>query len=154
MESPDARTKFQEHLKKHDGARYIIEPYIPESRKMRGFFEGAVLPLITFYQDKLDHRDWTHVRRVREWVLTEFNGEITEIGGKPNKTAKSSKGILPQIMERVLDWMGEQGYQIELLKPEDYKDWRDRIYPYGGPDNYIDYLVSKSLLRAPVDKSS
>jgi hypothetical protein len=38
--------------------------------------------------------------------------------------------------------------QNEVLNPDKYKIWRDEIYPYGGPDNYIDFLLeSKKLIK-------
>src|SRR3954462_7054216 len=45
-------------------------------------------------------------------------------------------------MERVMTWLVEN-YQppIEALTPKKYKHWRDAIFPYKDPDNYIDYLI-------------
>jgi cobalamin biosynthesis Mg chelatase CobN len=45
-----------------------------------------------------------------------------------------------------MDWMAEQGYQVEWLNPEEYKTWRDLIRDGGGPDNFIDYLVETGRL--------
>jgi hypothetical protein len=136
------RSRLKNFLIKNAGVRLIIEAMTPESIKQRGFFEGAMIPMITFYQDFLDHRNRDDNRKVREWVKIEFNGEFVVIGGISAKVAKSSKGELNRgFLERVRDWMDDQGYKTELLNPKDYFYWRDKVFPNGGPDNYIDYLV-------------
>lgn len=142
--------RFREFLRKNPNTRIRIEPYTPESRKQRAFFEGAVIPLITYYQEGLDHTDSDDCRKVREWLKLEFNGEILRIGEKIQKVAKSTKGELQRgFLEKVLDWMNDQGYQTELLQPNDYKKWRDEVFPFGeGPDNYIDYLLELKKLKS------
>lgn len=156
-QSKDGRFKMEEYtakqfaddLKKNNGARYKVERVTPESLDQRRFFEGALVPLITFYQEGLDHRKSDDNAKVRDWLKIEFNGELVKIKGKVNKIAKSTKGQLSKgFMDRVIDWAADQGYQIELLNPKDYKYWRDEIFSFkGGPDNYIDYLVELNKLR-------
>lgn len=142
------RARFKDFLKKHPGIRLKIDPYTPESRKQRGFFEGAIVPFVTFFQDNLDYNDTDDLKRVRHWLKTEFNGGFLVIGGKSIKVPKSSKGELNRgLLERIMDWCGEQGYPVDLLNPEDYKDWRDRIYATGGPGTYMDYLVECGKIR-------
>jgi hypothetical protein len=140
-------TRFRQFLKDNNGIRIRIEPELPESRKQRKFFEGAVLPMIAFYQEGMDHNNPDHIYKIREWLKLEFNAEIAVLSGKAKKIAGSTKGKLEQgFLEKVLDWMTDQGYKTELLRPKDYLHWRDAIYPYGGPETYTDYLVSLKKL--------
>ena len=48
---PYNRAKFQEFLKAHPGIRLKITAELPESGRLRRYFEGALVPLIAFYQD-------------------------------------------------------------------------------------------------------
>ena len=122
--------------------RVAIDPITPESKNLRNFLEGAVFPLATYYQENMDHRDAEDVRRVREWLKTEFNWEYVHIAGHSKRVTKSTKGkkVLREFTDKVIDWMAAQGYQTEVLDPEKYKLWKDTIYPHGGPPDYIDYL--------------
>lgn len=141
---------FTDFIRENEGMRVEINPLLPESQKMRGYFEGAVVPFITFHQERMNHRDHKDLHKVREWLKTEFNGDVVVLGGKTHRVTKSTKNLLKGFLERVLDWMVEQGYQTELLNPEDYKRWRDEIFPSGeitDPDNYIDFLVSINKLK-------
>jgi len=141
---------FIEFLKDNEDIRLEITPLLPESSNMRRFFEGGILPFITFYQEGMNHRDYKDIHKVREWLKTEFNGDVVILGGKQHRVTKSTKGLLKEFIERVMDWMGEQGYPIELLNPDDYKRWRDEIFPTGeidSPDNFIDFLVSIGKMR-------
>lgn len=148
MGSEYNRIRFSEFLKKHDGIRFKIDPLTPESNKQRKFFEGGIVALITYYQNNLNYRDTNDLKTVREWLKIEFNGAFITLGGKSVKVPMSTKGELNRgFIERVLDWMNENGYQTELLLPEDYKKWRDTVFPFGGPDNYIDYLLSINKLK-------
>lgn len=123
-----------------------LKPKQIESGRQRGWFEGGLIPLITFYQDGMDHHNSEDNDRVREWLKMEFNADFVEIGGKTHKIAKSTSGELQEVIERVLRWAEEQGYQTEVLEPQRYKKWKDEIYPYGGPDNYIDYCLEIKTL--------
>lgn len=139
--SPEARTSFTEYASKHEGNIFSIELY--ESMKERRWFEGAVVPMITFYQEGMDHKNPDHNREVREWLKLEFNPEIICIKGISHTIAASTKGQLNKgFVEDVMNWMSDQGYKVEYLLPSMYKDWRDRLFANGGPDNFIDYLVS------------
>ena len=47
------------------------------------------------------------------------------------------------------DWL-EDNYGIDrnkVLDPKQYRKWRDEVYPFGGPDTYIDYLLELGLLK-------
>ena len=77
----------------------------------------------------------------------EFCPEIVVIGGKTHKVPGSTKNKLQQfLMEKVLDWMTENGYKTEFLDPKAYKHWRDTIRSFGGPVDFIDYLVEEGKL--------
>jgi hypothetical protein len=142
------RARFAEFLKTNIGIRLRIEAFTPESREQRGFFEGGLVPFICYFQENIDYNDGDHIRRVRDWLMLEFNASFLTVGGKALKVAKSSKGELSRgLMERIMDWCGEQGYPIELLTPSDYKDWRDRVRPSAGQGSYLDYLVECGKLR-------
>jgi len=141
---------FIDFLRENEDVRMEIKSLTPESTRMRGFFEGGVLPFITFFQEGMNHGNYKDIHKVREWLKTEFNGDIVILGGKQHRVTKSTKGLLKEFIERVMDWMGEQGYPIELLNPDDYKRWRDEIFPTGeidSPDSYIDFLISIGKLK-------
>lgn len=144
------RKAFSDFLSENEDMRLEIRALLPESQKMRGYFEGAIVPFITFFQEGLNHRDYKDLKNVREWLKIEFNGDFLAVGGKTHKITKSTKTNLKEFIEKLMDWMGEQGYPIELLNPEDYKKWRDEIFPSGeitDPDNYIDFLVSINKIK-------
>ena len=148
MGSEYNRLRLKQDLRENIGSRYKIERYIPESNKQRRFFEGAVVPMVTYYQEGLDHRLPEDNRKVRDMLKIEFNGELVVVAGKTVKIAKTTKGELNRgFLERVIDWMSDQGYNTDLLNPAEYKHWHDVVFPSGdGPDNYIDYLVELKRL--------
>lgn len=147
--SPANRARFADFLTANPGIRLRIEAMTPESPKQRKYFEGAVVPFIAFFQENIDYNDADDLRRVRDWIMLEFNASYLTIGGKALKVPKTSKGELGRgLLERILDWCGEQGYPTEFLLPETYKDWNDRVRPDGGPETYLDYLVSIGKLRS------
>lgn len=91
---------------------------------------------------------------MREILKMEHNADIRMFNGKSVKYAKStSGGELDDFTKRVEAWMEEQGYQTELLNPKEYKKWRDTIRPFGGPANYIDYLLESKKLKPYYNKT-
>jgi hypothetical protein len=147
---------FDDFVKKNPNVPWKLTPVLPESNKQRRFFEGAVVPLIAYYQEGLDHRNSEDCQRVREWLKLEFNGEFLTLGGTittvstTHKVAKSTKGrdALQPFLERVMEWLIENyAPPVEALDVENFKHWHDVVFPYGGPDNYIDYLTSLNLLK-------
>jgi len=86
------RVQFKEFLRKNGPLRLHITPELPESGKLRRFYEGAVVPLIAFYQEGMDHRSGDDRRSIREWLKEEFNGEMVVIGGKTHIVGKTTKG--------------------------------------------------------------
>lgn len=143
------KAHLKEFILKNPNMPFEIVPLLPESKKQRGFFEGAVVPLVAFYQERMDHRNHKDRREVREWLKVEFNGDLVAIGGKTHRIAKSTKRELNKgFLERVIEYL-EDNYAPpkEALDTKKYEDWRDRIFPHGGPDNYIDYLVEIGILK-------
>jgi hypothetical protein len=135
-------------MKNNPGMPFELKPLLPESLKQRGWFEGSLVPLITFYQEGMDHHNRKDLDEVREWLKLEFNGKFITISGISHRVAQSTKGKLGQgFLERLVGYI-EDNYAppLEALNPESYKDWRDIVYPCGGPDNYIDYLLSLNIL--------
>lgn len=149
------RAQFINWTRKHVGERVGISLLVPESSKQRGYFEGAICPMVAFFQEGLDHKNYEDVKTVREMLKIEFNGVYVRVGDKSTKIGGSTKGELNQgFLDRVVDWMEEQ-YGInraEVLDPKEYKKWRDEIFPYGGPDTFIDYLVSVGKISVPEEK--
>jgi hypothetical protein len=141
---------FKSYRRDNPGMVLKIIPVLPESNKQRRFLEGAIIPLVTFYQEGMDHHSGDDRRRVREWLKEEFNGELVLIAGKAHQVAKSTKGreALQPFLERVIDWLVENyAPPQEALDPGSFKVWRDTKFMDGGHDNYIDYLVSLGVLR-------
>lgn len=144
------REKFVGFLKEHPNALIRISTVLPESKKQRGFLEGAVIPLVTFYQDGLDHRSSADNEKVREWLKLEFWSEFVLVNGKSQKLPRSTKGseALNAFVEKVIDWLHEN-YEppVEALDPEGFKLWRDTVRSFGGPTDYISYLVETGVLK-------
>ncbi len=144
------REKFVKFVKFHEGKRVFITPTFKESDKQRGYYEGAIVPLVTFFQEGMDYRNADDLRNIRETLKIEFNGALVPFNGKVHKIGKSTKGKLNDgFIEAIIDWL-EENYGIDrtkVLDPKDYKFWRDEVYPFGGPDTYIDYLVEINKLK-------
>jgi hypothetical protein len=140
---------FMAFVRDNPRVPWRLTPVLPESNKQRGFLEGGVLALIAYYQDGLDHTNSDDVRKVRDWMKEEFSSEWVELGGKSHLVPKSTKGrdALQPFLEKVLGWlMDNYAPPAEAIDPAKFKHWRDTVFPYGGPDNYIDYLVSLHIL--------
>lgn len=142
------RDRILKHAKFNIGQRFILSDFVPESSLQRRFFHGAVLSMITYYQEGMNHHNSDDLEKVFNWMKYEFNPEMVIVGGKTIKIGGSTKGKLEKnhLVEKVIDWMDSQEYKTELLIPSDYKHWRDVIRSHGGPTNYIDYLVELGKL--------
>ena len=140
--------KFRQYLKDNGPVRLEVTVLTPESKNQRRFFEGAIVPLIAYYQEGMHHRNADDLEKVRDWLKLEFNGQWISVASKALKIPRSTKGQLNRgFLDRVTDWMADQGYQTDVLDPGEYKKWRDTIYSSGGPDTYIDFLLSTGRLR-------
>lgn len=139
---------LKKFIKENPGMPFELVPLLSESKDQRGFFEGAVCPLVAFYQEGMDHHNSKDIRRVRESLKLEFNSEMVELANKVYRVAKSTKNELNKgFLERVVVWLIENySPPAEVLDTKKYDHWKDAIFPYGGPDNYIDYLVEKKIL--------
>lgn len=142
------KASLKNFMKDNPNMAFELKPLVPESKHQRGYFEGGVCALMTYFQEGMDYRNYKDINKVREWFKIEFNGDYVEIGGKSHKVAKSTKGELNLgFLERVIGYMEDNyGLNPEALNPERYKKWRDTIHPFGGPDNYIDYLRDIRLI--------
>lgn len=135
------------------GAKYKLERIVPESIRQRGFYEGAVISLWIF----LDGNDWKNSKVHQHYhheANKEFNGDIIVRNGQTEKIGLSSRGKLggeDGMIEKVIMFLEEQ-YAInrgEVLDHEDYKKWRDTVFPYGGAETYIEHLLSLGKLKLP-----
>jgi hypothetical protein len=145
------KEKWNKVARKYAEPRAEVIPLVSESRKARGYFHGGVLALWAYLNDQ-DWLDDTVLDNLFYHAKTEYLGSMTVIDGKTVKTFQSSKGQLEFLKEKVVEHL-EVEYGIDRTKHlnnEEYKDWRDRIYPNGGPDNYIDYMVE--IKRLPITK--
>jgi len=143
------RGRFRQYLAQNGPIRLKITPELPESGKLRRYFEGCLVPLVAYYSENMDHRNGEDRRKIREWLKAEFNGEMVDIGGRAQIVAKSTKGwpVLNPFVERVVDWLKENyDPPAEALDPAKYKHWRNAVWPAGGPDTFIDYLVALKIL--------
>ncbi|MFN3658160.1 MAG: hypothetical protein ACK4UO_12965 [Pseudolabrys sp.] len=144
------RAIFVDLLRKNPGILIKITTVLPESQKQRAYLEGAVIPLVTFYQEGLDHQSSDDCTKVREWLKLEFNGQLLELNGKSRIVARSTKGreALNAFLERVVEWLQENyAPPAEALDPEAYKRWRDTEMMTGETTDYIDHLVETGVLK-------
>lgn len=140
---------FLDFVRKNPKVPWRLAPILPESNKQRRYLEGAVIPLVTYYQEGMDHHSHEDIRTVREWLKEEFNGQMVVIGGKAHLIAKSTKGrdALQPFLELVVGWLQDNyAPPAEATDPNEFKRWRDTIFPAGGPDNYIDYLHERGII--------
>lgn len=148
------KAQIKQYAKENPGQPFEIKPILPESQKLRGYFEGSIVGAMTYYQEGMDHRNSKDCDQVREWLKQELNGELCEIGGKVHRIAMSTKSNLREFVERCVAYM-EENYEMppEVLDSNKYKQWRDTIYPFldkAKSDNYIDYLVEIGILKSNI----
>lgn len=147
---------LKKYMKENLGQPFEISPILIESKKQRGYFEASICPLVAFYHEGLDHHDSKDIKKVREWLKMEFNSEIVGLFNKTHRVAKSTKNELSKgLLERVVAYI-EENYAppVEALNPKSYIHWRDTVFPYGGPDNYIDYLLEINILENMENKET
>lgn len=138
----------------NDGKTIVVQDRLPESRKQRGFYHGAVLPLLA-YLNGWNYRQSKAIDFLHEEMKREFNGKLEKLGGKVIKVGQSTKGLLSNndredsaYLERVIGYM-EENYGIDRMKvlnPEDYKYFRDNIFSFSDYDDYIDYMIGLKKL--------
>lgn len=159
------RARFSRFVKENNGIRLSIRPESPESRKMRGYFEGGLVPLATYYQDyltlvvkgkekqkRLDYHDPDDCALMRD-VLKRGAGlvDLVVVAGELKEITKSSLGrvALRKATDFATDWLLQEcGAPAEAIDPEKYKYYRDAIRPNPrAPATYIDYLRSVNILK-------
>lgn len=140
---------LKKFIKENPNMPFELKPIFTESSRQRGWFEGALVPLVTFYQEGLDYRNSKHNEMVRNWLKIEFNGELVSVGGKVHRIAQStSQKLNLGFLERITDWL-ESNYAVppEAMDPKAWKHWHDAIFPDGGPETYIGYLLERKILK-------
>lgn len=138
----------------NDSAIVTIQDRLPESRNVRKYYHGAVLPLWAFLNG-WDYHDSSVIEFLHETAKKEFNGEIVLLDGKEVKKGKSTRGLLTQndkqqsgFLERIITYL-EENYAIDrskVLNPDHYNKFADEIYSVGEHEDYIDYLVKLGFL--------
>lgn len=144
------RERVLKHCAFNVGGRFTLEDFLPESRKQRKFYHGAVLTLWA-YLDMKDYKDPAVLDSYHELAKYEFNPEIIVTKGKSVKVGKSTRGelnhgFLEKVVDNLVDNYGVD--RIKCLNPKDYKYFKDKVFMEGKYDTYIDYLID--LKRVPV----
>lgn len=140
---------LKEFIKENPNMPFELKPIFPESIRQRGWFEGALVPLVTFYQEGMDYTNSKDNEKVREWLKIEFNGEFVRVGDVAHRVAQStSQKLNLGFLERITDWLlANYATPNEALDPKAYKHWHDSVFPYGGPETYIGYLLELNILK-------
>ncbi len=147
------RRKLVQYIRENPNSLFSLEPILPESRKQRRYFEGALVSMFVFYNGG-DYHDPRVLADAREDLKREFWSELRTnwITGTVEKRAKSTKGskALNAITELVYEYLVEN-YAVpeRALNPKTYKDWRDIELTNGAPVNYLDYLLLLKIIKRP-----
>ncbi len=145
------RATWRDTIKKNADRRIRIkiDPVVPESRKQRAFYHGAILPLWA-YLDGNDYKSSSLLESYHEVAKREFNPMALMIGGKKKIVGKTTKGDLNSgFLERIVEYL-EENYGIDpgkVLDTELYKKFRDRINIMNDYDTFIDYLREIKILK-------
>jgi len=142
------KLSLQQDQKEHEGHIYQITRKSRESKRGRGFLHGGVYTLWA-YLDGKDYRDYKLIDWIHEEAKKEFNGEVLVFDGKRRLKGKTTKGILQEFTEKVIEHL-EENYGIkreEVLNPDDYKWFIDKVYSTGEYDDYIQYLKDTKRLK-------
>lgn len=140
-----------QYVRENPNCIFSLEPVLPESRKQRRYFEGALVSMFVFYNGG-DYHDPKVLADAREDLKREFWSELRTnwITGTVEKRAKSTKGskALNAITELVYAYLVEN-YAVpeQALNPATYKNWRDVELTKGAPVNYIDYLLALKIIK-------
>lgn len=146
--------KLLKELRENPNSPIVISSLLPESRQQRRYLEGGLIPLFVFFQGN-DYTDLSVIASARADILKEVLGvkHTNAITGEVEKIAQSSKGRenLNKVCEWLLDYLVVNfDCPHEATDHELYKKWRDSVYPYGGPDDYITYLLELNILKKPI----
>lgn len=137
---------------KDNGApiRAEIQTLLPESRKMRGYVMGSLIPLLV-YLDGNEYKDSKTCDRYFEHYKKEFTPELLKIHGKVEAFGASSKGAksLNVFAEKLQDYLSEHyavGYDSKVINPDFYKEWKD-TFSMDSTDTFIEYCEKLKLIR-------
>ena len=137
-------------MKDFAGSPVEISPILPESRKMRGWFEGGLVPYYAFLHG-MNWKSRNDIEAARWDIKDEFYSETRIINGKRKRIPKSTKGrkAIREVTEKLLDYYAENGYISDATDPEKYKYWRDVVLTQDptAPDNFIDWLIETGALK-------
>lgn len=104
---------------------FHIMPVINESKNVRGYLEGAVVPAYCEWQYGINARENGRSEQRRYLFKRDFNYEVVnDRDGNPVKTPLSSKGIASKLANTYTMWAEQNGAPIP--NPALYKLWRDK----------------------------
>jgi hypothetical protein len=120
------KQKFLQYSQENPTQWYTLTPQKRESKKMRGYLEGGIVPSYCKWQYDIDPRDRSsQTAETRRWLFKrDFNGEILKSrDGTPLSVPQSTKGVLFDVTQKYVDYATEHGAPIP--NPELFKMWRD-----------------------------
>lgn len=145
------RNKVRQAVKDNGSPiRAEIQTLLPESRGMRKYVMGSLIPLLV-YLDGNDYRDTKTCDRYFEHYKKEFTPELLKINGKVETFGASSKGskALGRFAEKLQDYLDEHysiSYSSKIISPDFYKEWRDTL-SMESMETFIEYCVRLKLLN-------
>ena len=117
------RQILMEWLKKYK--TFEICPVITESREVRGYLEGGIVPAYCEWQYGINARERGKSEQRRFLFKRDFNYEVVnDREGNPVRSPKSSKGIAASIANTYTQWAEQNGAPIP--NPELYKMWKNK----------------------------
>lgn len=142
---------IRKELKEVEQLRATMEFVLPESRKMRGFLMGGLIP-VQVYLDGNDYRDSSVIDFYFERFGCEAFPEAIKRNGQVELKRQSSKGrrMLPKYTEKYIEYLVDDyglKYDSEVIKPENYKHFRDQVYATGKWDHYLEYAKDMGWLE-------
>lgn len=140
-----SRAKLIEWLKKYK--TFEISPVINESREVRGYLEGGIVPAYCEWQYGINARERGKSEQRRFLFKRDFNYEIVnDRDGNPVRSPKSSKGIAASITTTYTQWASENGAPIP--NPELYKLWKNK---YSLDDRFPTFFEFLDFLELECD---
>ena len=147
--------KVRQALRDNNGPiRGYIETTMPESRRQRAYLMGCLIPLCVYF-DGHDHTDGETLERYFEFLKTELAPEVMKVGGKIRTFGQSTKGSkrLNNFIEKLQEYLQEQyglEYSSRAIVPDEYKRFRDEIYPFQMEyKDFLDYCEKMNWIRKP-----
>jgi len=126
--------KLNDYVTKNGECRGGLELYTPESKKLRGYVMGGLLPFAV-YLDGGDYEDDDVCDFYFEEYKKEFTPEYQNFKGERKLKGASSKGrkALNNFAEKLLEYLEEQHgieYGSKVTSTTEYKKFIEEIYPY------------------------